>query len=88
MLDFKIIQEFEPNEELIKTFKECKFKYRARKGTIKECLHTSLHFVVPTIYLIAYPIKCIIHEYLEWVKLMNNYKNMTEEIIFKELIYV
>ena len=25
---------------------------------------------------------------LEWVKLMNNYKNMAEEIIFKELIYL
>ena len=25
---------------------------------------------------------------LEWVKLMNNYKNVVEEIIFKELIYV
>ena len=25
---------------------------------------------------------------LEWVKLMNNYKNMVEEIIFKELIYL
>lgn len=25
---------------------------------------------------------------LEWVKLMNNYKNMAEEIIIKELIYV
>lgn len=25
---------------------------------------------------------------LEWVKLMNNYKNMAEEIILKELIYV
>ena len=25
---------------------------------------------------------------LEWVKRMNNYKNMAEEIILKELIYV
>ena len=25
---------------------------------------------------------------LEWVKLMNNYKNTAEEIILKELIYV
>ena len=25
---------------------------------------------------------------LEWVKLMNNYKNMAEEIILKELIYL
>ena len=24
----------------------------------------------------------------EWVKLMNNYKNMAEEIILKELIYI
>ena len=24
---------------------------------------------------------------IEWVKLMNNYRNMTEEIILKELIY-
>ena len=26
--------------------------------------------------------------YIEWVKLMNNYKNIAEEIILKELIYV
>ena len=25
---------------------------------------------------------------IEWVKLMNNYKNLAEEIILKELIYV
>ena len=25
---------------------------------------------------------------LEWVRLMNNYKNCAEEVIFKELIYV
>ncbi|CCZ88799.1 putative uncharacterized protein [Coprobacillus sp. CAG:605] len=25
---------------------------------------------------------------IEWVKLMNNYKNMVEEIILKELIYI
>ena len=25
---------------------------------------------------------------LEWVKLMNNYKNTAEEIVLKELIYV
>ena len=24
---------------------------------------------------------------IEWVKLMNNYRNMAEEIILKELIY-
>ena len=24
---------------------------------------------------------------IEWIKLMNNYRNMTEEIILKELIY-
>lgn len=25
---------------------------------------------------------------IEWVQLMNNYKNMAEEIILRELIYV
>ena len=25
---------------------------------------------------------------LEWVQLMNNYKNCAEEIIFKEIIYI
>ena len=25
---------------------------------------------------------------IEWVQLMNNYKNMAEEIILKEIIYV
>lgn len=25
---------------------------------------------------------------IEWVQLMNNYKNMAEEIILKEIIYI
>lgn len=25
---------------------------------------------------------------MEWVQLMNNYKNMAEEIILKEIIYI
>lgn len=29
-----------------------------------------------------------INNQIEWAKLMNNYKNMAEEIIFKELIYL
>ena len=29
-----------------------------------------------------------INNQIEWAKLMNNYKNMAEEIILKELIYV
>ena len=32
--------------------------------------------------------KSKIDNQIEWVKLMNNYKNMTEEIILNELIYV
>ena len=32
--------------------------------------------------------KSKINNQIEWVKLMNNYKNITEEIILKELIYI
>ena len=31
--------------------------------------------------------KQVVHQ-IEWVQLMNNYKNMAEEIILKEIIYV
>lgn len=63
MLEFKMIKEFEANEELIKTFKMYKCKYIVRKGFIKYCLNTNLQVVVPTIYLITYPTEIIIHEY-------------------------
>jgi len=63
MLEFKIIKEFEASEELIKTFKMYKCKYRAKKGLIQYCIHTNLQVVVPTIYLITYPSEIIIHEY-------------------------
>jgi len=63
MLDFKIVEEFLPNEEIINTFKQCNYRYRVKKGKIKQCLNTNIQFNVPVIYLITYPVELIIHEY-------------------------
>ncbi|MDO5569145.1 MAG: TnpV protein [bacterium] len=95
MFEFKVLQELKPNVELLELLKD--YTYKTKKGKVKHLLHTNLQFIEPTIYKITYPITLTILEYkvneisnnqLEWVKLMNNYKNMAEEIILKELIYI
>lgn len=63
MLEFKIVEESEPNEELINIFIQCNFRYKVKKGIVKNCLNTNIQFVIPSIYLITYPTELIIYEY-------------------------
>ena len=53
MLEFKIIQELEPNEELLENIKN--YNYTIKNGIIKHLKTTNLQFIEPTEYLIKYP---------------------------------
>ena len=53
MLEFKIIQELEPNEELLENIKN--YNYTIKNGKIKHLKATNLQFIEPTEYLIKYP---------------------------------
>ena len=61
MLEFKIIQELKPNEELLEIIKN--YNYTIKNGKIKHLIATNLQFIEPTKYLITYPITLTILEY-------------------------
>lgn len=62
MLEFKIIQELKPNEELLEIIKN--YNYTIKNGKIKHLMATNLQFIEPTDeYLITYPITLTILEY-------------------------
>ena len=61
MLEFKMIQELKPNEELLEIIKN--YNYTIKNGKIKHLIATNLQFIEPTEYLITYPITLTILEY-------------------------
>ena len=61
MLELKIIQELNSNEELLEIIKN--YNYTIKNGKIKHLMATNLQFIEPTEYLITYPITLTILEY-------------------------
>ena len=61
MLDFKIIEELKPNQEILDIIKD--FKYKTKNGKVKVLLNTNLEFIIPITYFITYPTKLTIFEY-------------------------
>ena len=61
MLEFKMIQELKPNDELLEIIKN--YNYTIKNGKIKPLMATNLQFIEPTEYLITYPITLTILEY-------------------------
>ena len=61
MLEFKVIQELEPNIEILETIKN--YTFTTKNGKVKHLLKTNLQFIEPTEYLITYPITLTILEY-------------------------
>ena len=61
MLEFKIIQELKPNEELLEIIKN--YNYTIKNGKIKHLMVTNLQFIEHTEYLITHPITLTILEY-------------------------
>lgn len=61
MLEFEVIQELEPNAEILEIMKD--YIYKAKKGKVKHLLHTNLQFIEPTEYIITSPTLLTILEY-------------------------
>ena len=61
MLEFEVIQELKPNNELLELIKN--YTYTTKNGKVKNLLHTNLQFIEPTEYIIAYPVKLSIFQY-------------------------
>jgi hypothetical protein len=52
MLEFEVIENLKPNNDLIGILKD--FKYKIKLGQIKIILHTNLKVIIPTEYQITY----------------------------------
>ena len=61
MLEFEILQELEPNTEILEIIKD--YKYIVKNGKIKHLEATNLQFIEPTEYLITHPSTLTIFEY-------------------------
>ena len=48
MLEFKVIENLKPNNDLIGILKD--FKYKIKLGQIKTILHTNIQVIIPTEY--------------------------------------
>lgn len=70
MLEFKIIEELNPNVEILQVIN--KYSYKIKKGQIKKIINTNIEFVKPTEYLITKPTTLTILEYK-----INEFNNKT-----------
>ncbi len=61
MLEFEIIQELEPNAEILEIIKD--YIYKTKKGKVKHLLCTNLQFIEPTEYIIISPTFFTVLEY-------------------------
>lgn len=61
MLEFEVIQELEPNAEILETIKN--YDFTIKNGRIKHLKATNLQFIEPTGYVITYPSTLTILEY-------------------------
>ncbi len=61
MFEFEILQELEPNDEIVEIIKD--YEYTVKNGKIKHLKATNLQFIEPTEYLITYPYTLTIFEY-------------------------
>ncbi len=61
MLEFEILQELEPNTEILEIIKD--YEYIVKNGRIKHLKATNLQFIEPTEYLITFSSTLTILEY-------------------------
>ncbi len=61
MFEFEIVQELEPNAEILEIIKG--YDFTVKSGKIKHLKATNLQFIEPTEYLIKYPTTLTIYEY-------------------------
>ena len=61
MFEFEVIQDLNPNDELLGIIKN--YEYTVRNGKVKHLKATNLQFIEPTEYLIISPSTLTIYEY-------------------------
>lgn len=61
MLEFKILEELKPNNEILEVIKN--YTYKVKSGKTKHLLHTNLKFIEPVEYVITSPTTLTILEY-------------------------
>ncbi|MCI8346577.1 MAG: hypothetical protein HFJ12_01335 [Bacilli bacterium] len=61
MVEFKILEELRPNNEILEVIKN--YNYKTKKGKSKHLLHTNLKFIEPVEYIITSPTTLTILEY-------------------------
>ncbi len=61
MLEFEILQELEPNAEILEIIKD--YDFTIKNGKVKHLKATNLQFIESTEYLITYPFTLTILEY-------------------------
>ena len=61
MLNFEIIKELQPNQDILSALED--FSYTVKNGKIKHLQITNLKFIEPTEYRITYPKALTILEY-------------------------
>ena len=61
MFEFEVIQDLNPNDELLGIIKN--YEYTVRNGKVKHLKATNLQFIEPIEYLITYPSTLTILEY-------------------------
>ena len=61
MFEFEILQELEPNAEILEIIKD--YEYTVKNGRIKHLKASNLQFIEPTEYLITYTFTLTILEY-------------------------
>ena len=61
MFEFEVIQDLNPNDEILEIIKS--YEYTVKNGKIKHLKSTNLQFIEPTEYLITYPTTLTIYEY-------------------------
>lgn len=91
MLKFKVIEELEPNTELLELLEN--YTYTIKKGKIRHLTNTNLKFIKPTEYIINSPTTLAIYEYKVneisnkpfYIKELNQKYNLNEikEILIK-----
>ena len=60
-MEFEVLQELKPNEEILKAIKN--YTYSVKNGKVKHLLHTNLQFIEATEYIITFSINLTILEY-------------------------
>ena len=70
MLEFKILQDLEPNAEILEIIKD--YEYIVKNGKIKHLKATNLQFIEPTEYLITYPSTLTIKDIKDIEKAIEN----------------